>query len=690
MYFFSGGGIPTGVTAAISGPECMLRKRVVDRLSDGGKPFGTSYHLSLIRFQRTRALKKNQEEMKISDEQAKEMKARCLSDIRGSLDEYAGRLSDVDERLKEYVEDCVREDIDAVNLYELLGVRKMLRMLDTYPMDVDKVRMVLRAYEGLWEENPDGRWTYVENSGGLLFSGMSGRTHYRLTPLQVMELAPVFGFMRSESDWRRVTTEANYFIPRKSSKTTLSAFYQFWFFMFEDQNAECYCCANSQDQSKILFDLTWNLIHQLDPNEKRIRFTATEVNWKPGQMREAKVAALSAGGKTKDGLFAQLCCADEFGSASYVKEKSDMANLVNVVRGSMGPRREPMTVITTTAGRIETGPYKDKLQGIMEDLLIEMSIVLDGKPHRRDSDWQFALICQPDQWETSDEDLQRPEVWRKVNRHIGVTVQPDYYENEWKQMRMDDEYRREQVTKLFNVWQSSRVKDWLSYEDIAKLQVGGMRIDDLNSEDGWVAFVGQDFSKGDDINAQSYLCYNQTTGQFFADMDAWISKENLEINPNSTLYKLWASKEWLRVCPGATIDENLPLNRLIELSEHLTILRIGYDPYDAKRFVNAMSAWIASSGEDPKQYIVPVRQGFAVYNPLVQEMEFMVKNDPPLIRFSENPMWPWEFGNCMLVESNDGYENCKPLKSGPNNKVDNVQALLSALWCFDVVDGQAN
>jgi len=242
------------------------------------------------------------------------------------------------------------------------------------------------------------------------------------------------------------------------------------------------------------------------------------------------------------------------------------------------------------------------------------------------------------------------------------------------------------VTKLFNVWQTDKVTDWIGGDEIRRLQ-SEVRVDDLTAEDGWIVFVGCDFSKGDDLNAVSYLCYNQERGEFFADMDAWICDETLNNNTNSGLYRLWHEKGWLRVSPSKTIDENLVLNRLMELSEHVNIMKIGYDAYDSKRFVNAFSAWIYSLGEDPKNYITPVRQNFASYNPVVNEMDYMIKSDPAMIKFSGNPMWSWEFSNCILAESSDGMENRKPLKRSENEKVDNVQALLSALMMFDMVDG---
>ena len=609
----------------------------------------------------------------MTDQEAQTAKQQCLQDLRTALADphYTDRLAAIDARLLDYFQDCTRTDIDACNLYELLALRKFLRMTDTYTLDTGTVQRLYRAYET------------------LRFNGLHGRQQYTLTPMQTFQLAAPFLFLKDAQTGKRVCAEANYFIPRKASKTTLAAFFIFWFFFFEDANTECYCVANAQEQSKILFNLAKDLITQFDPTGKRIRATQTEITWQDRSIRQSKVQALSAGGKTKDGLFAGLVCADEYGSAAYTRKHSDMANLLNVVEGSMGPRLNPLTVITTTAGRVQEGPYQIKLNGIQEMLLQELQHPLDHQPRPLPTDWNFALICQPDQWEKDDEHLSQPYLWRKVNRHIGITVREDYYENEWQKMQLDPEKKAEQITKLFNIWQNGRVTDWLSASLIQSLQIP-VSIDQINSEDGWVCFIGGDFSKGDDLNALSYLCYNTQTGQFFADMDAWINGQTLLDNPNRALYRLWYEQQHLHVCPGKTIDEKAVTARIMQVADHLTILRIGYDAYDAKRFINDLSAWIFSTGADPDRFLRPVSQHFATYNGVVQEMTYMVKNDPPLIHFSANPMWAWQFGNCTLMESSDGMENVKPVKASYNAKVDNVQALLSALHLYDEIQGTIN
>jgi phage terminase large subunit-like protein len=373
-----------------------------------------------------------------------------------------------------------------------------------------------------------------------------------------------------------------------------------------------------------------------------------------------------------------------------------MANLVNVVEGSMGPRREPMTVITTTAGRVIEGPYEVKLRGIKEQLLEEMNYPLDGTAQPTDNDWQFALICCPDQWEENDEDLQRPEVWRKVNRHIGITVQPDFYENEWRKMLQDPEKKKEQITKLFNVWQSGRVTEWIKGDRIRPLQTP-KRITDCRYDDGWNVFVGLDFSHGDDLFAITYLAVNYRhdhplQGRFFADCEAWVLEETMKTSPNRSLYERWAEDGWLNICPGEVFDSMIAMQRLAEKHEQgINMVLFGYDPAQSVNPINNLKAWLQTLGIDGQtvtSMVVPVGQSAMTQNPRVSEVEDLVKSQEQLLQFSMSPLWPWCFGNCA-VETNSS-DLRRVLKGGPaaSAKIDPVAALIDALYCFDLSEGR--
>ena len=77
-------------------------------------------------------------------------KAVCLKDITEALPNYVNRLTAFDERLVAYAEDALSNNASHAGIYELLGIRKTLRLMDSYDMDVPRVHRTLRAIEGVW------------------------------------------------------------------------------------------------------------------------------------------------------------------------------------------------------------------------------------------------------------------------------------------------------------------------------------------------------------------------------------------------------------------------------------------------------------------------------------------------------------------------------------------------------------
>ena len=641
--------------------------------------------------------------------------------LAARFDEQQLMVFRIEERLGLYLQGLIDEP-DTHNAYEILGAVKFLRLLRTYEQDIGTFRDVVYKYEGIWEQR-DGLWHHVE--GGLKHPGTTGPTYYRLQPFQVFVLASMFlfkGWINTEAeegtrellptecnlqgfiyDLRRLCTEFTFYTPRKTAKTQLSAFIQFWYFMSGDENAECYCCANASDQAKILFSRTRELIHQMDPREKRIRFTASQVNWKSGQFRTASLTALSAGGKTKDGLFAQLCSADEYGSAAYVNGASDMGKLVSVVESSMGPRREPMTFISTTAGINTTGPFVDKLEGIHK--LLEKELDSDAE-HTLSEDRQACLLLEPDEWEQQDEELMltSKDVRRKVNPMLGIIVQHSFYDDEIAKARQNPEKMNEVICKLLNVYKGARVTRWLTGDQIRPRQIE-RRITDCKYQDGWNVFVGLDFGGNDDLFAISYLGVNYRSDyapdqRYFADCEVWIVEKALQESPNRQLYELWAKQGWLKVCPGEVYNPDYAINDLMAKNQQgLNLYMFGYDPAQSIQPINTIKAWLQSLGIDAatiKRMVVPVPQSFVAMNGLIQKIEWLLlgqeynpetggvsfTNDTPFLRLSNSPLWPWGFQNAKIEISSSELRAVR--KSTHHAKIDMIHALLDACYVFDL------
>lgn len=497
--------------------------------------------------------------------------------------------------------------------------------------------------------------------------------------------------MKKIYDLRRLCTDFTFYAPRKTDKTGLSAFIQIVFFLLEDNNSEAYCCANSNDQAKLLYRRTKLMLQQLDDGH-RWRMTETVCDWRPQfkSVRDSSIRPLSAGGKTKDGMFAQLCCADEYGSAAYTNGKSDMKMLVDVIQSSMGPRREPLTFTTTTAGRIQSGPFIDKLNTLHR--LLEKELRYETGEEQPDPSYDRILcIClEPDDWEKADEELllTSPDVREKVNPMLGKIVQHQFYNDAVAKARLDGDLS-EVVAKLFNVYLSAIVSKWIKPEKIRSLQID-RRIEDCKAQDGWVVFVGLDFSQGDDLHTAGYLAARSDKRggtDFFADFDAWIKEDVYHNSSIRDLYDTWVSKGNLHISPGEVFQPSLFVSRLQQLiDEGVQFLMFGYDSYRSGDPINTLKAFLVEKGvSEPEKYVVPVSQTYASYNAAVDELSYAIKSETPLIHFSMNPMWPWVFGNCVLSEETR-MENKKPIKINPGSdscKVDPVQTLCTGLILFD-------
>jgi len=672
-------------------------------------------------------------------EQLKQAKAQCIRDITEALPRYIDRLWSVDKRLSEYIYDALSNDGSHANLYELLGIRKEMRLMDSYDLDPERVKRSLRAIEGQWK---NGRHV----KGGLKFSTPRGSQHVRLMPFQAWLIFEIYAFkvdvpmereyhegdMLLPTEWvkdgevwdtRRLTQEAHWFLTRKSGKTELGGAVDFTEVGFlGDVNGQALICTNSSEQSQIAYKAIREFAMQVDPTcsnrmgGKYFRMTRNGLNWQPGHPMKGEIKCMAAGKTSKDGLYASVVHADEHGQAGYVNAHSDMQAAVDTCWGSTGPRREKLLLHTTTAGRIKEGPYKTKLEQVEASLLQELDYPL-GQSCRTEEDKWCAFLLQLDKWEITDDltKLDDPELFKKVNRSIGTTVQPTYYRERLHEAATGTEDTKQEVlTKDFNMWQTGRIQKWITGDRIRQLQTsGGKRIDDCQFIDGqgrerWHVFCGLDFSSGDDLFAITYMAVDwlpsdTMKGRFFVDTDCWVLEKTMKESPNQPLYEQWIEQGWLHVCPGEVFDSAYAINRIAELVEKgINIYYFGYDPAQSLTPINNLKAWLQTlfqkregmSSKDIadaiQHMVIPVSQTSFTQNPRITELEEKMLSLDAWMEFSDSPLFPWCFGNCAVESKGDPPIRRIVKGAGHNNKIDPVHGLLDALYCFDLGEGKVS
>lgn len=645
-------------------------------------------------------------------------KAQCLSDIREALPRYAERLNECDERLMQYIEDAISNNASHANYYELLGIRKELRLMDSYALDIPRVQRTLRAIEGKWE---NGRHV----KGGLKFSTPRGAMHVRLMPFQTwliwciyaykvdvsMERTYHDGDMLLPTEWvkdgevwdtRRLRQEAHWFLTRKSGKTELGAAVDFVEVCFlGDVNGQALIATNSAEQSRIAFKAIKEFAMQVDPScsnrmgGKFFRLTRNEMNWQPGNHMKGEIKCMAAGKTPKDGLYASVVHADEHGQAGYTNGRSDMQAAVDTCYGSTGPRREKLLLHTTTAGRIKEGPYKTKLEQVEASLEEEMNYPL-GEPHCTEEDVWTAFLLQLDKPEITDDltKLDDPELFRKVNRSIGTTVQPTYYRERLHEAMKSEDTKQEVLTKDFNIWQTGRVQKWITGDQMRHLQREGMRIDNCTADQGWVVFVGLDFSLGGDWSGPGWLAARKHPSgrgtEFFADCDMWISEEEYETSPLHPLYEQWVRDGWMHLSPGKTFQPELFVNRLDELiRKGVQFMYFGYDKYKSKIPINVLKSYLQGrlGIQNPEPYVQVVSQLNSEFNGPTEDLYNAMFAPAPFLNYSASPLWPFCFNNAMLEI--DNRENRRPVKANQSAscKVDPIQCIIMALDLYERYEG---
>ncbi len=564
----------------------------------------------------------------------RQLKADVAAQLQSGRDTYADQyrhaLDETDERIGEYVFGVI-DNPEEHNLYEILGVRRFLNMLDKYKWKPARVRNFFKFYER------------------LRFSGIKGRTRYKLTPVQTFQFANIFGFARE--DGRRLTRTAYLFVPRKFSKTTSSAALAVYDMLYGDNNAQAYVGANSYDQAKVCFDEIRNIMLDIDPNGRLFRVNREKITYrKPGH--NSFIQCLTANAKTKDGLFASLVIMDEYAQARNTAGKNG-ADLKNVLTTSMGPRRNPLTVVITTASEVVDGPFYHELEGVMR--------VLRGET---ESDTMFASLFLPD----VDDEEGDPKTWVKVQPHLGITVQPDYYANEYQTAQLSAENMLAFRTKLLNVFAINEEKTWFTHEKAQEL-AGDFNIDRVQGRpDCAVAF---DLSVHDDFSAVSYTIYSSETKKFYTHTDYYFPEGALKGHPNEQLYRLWHEGGHLKLCKGQKIDTAMITEDILRRSKLVNIVRIGYDAYKAQELTSILKSVGA------RNVLTPFSQTYGNFNLPVESFEMLAWSEPAKIEFNDNPINVFCLENCAI--DTDNLENKKPLKVSQYRKIDGAITLLMTL-----------
>jgi phage terminase large subunit-like protein len=483
---------------------------------------------------------------------------------------------------------------------------------------------------------------------------------FMLEPWQREEvIRPLFGW--KNPDGTRRYRVAYIEIPRKNGKSSIAAgIALFLLFADGEPGAEVYSAAADREQAGIVFNLAKDMVESAPVLAGRAE-TFKRAIVVPELRGSYKV--LSADAFTKHGLNASGIVVDEL----HAQPNRD---LVDVLMTSTGARRQPLTVMLTTAGfNLETicGEYHDYAiqvrDGVIEDPtflpVIYAAEVEDAPETGAASGGETEAAAPALDWTD-------PEQWARANPNLGVSVKEDYLENEARRARHVPAYQNTFKRLHLNIWTEQDTR-WLPMDKWAACD----RPFDVSLFHGAACYGGLDLASTSDL-ASLALVFPSEAGEpedyaiipFF-----WIPGDNItdRARRDRVPYDAWARDGLITATEGDVIDYGYIVRDIEALGEVYDIQEIAFDRWGAFQ----VSQQLEGLGFE----VVGFGQGFAsMASPTSELMRLILAGG---IRHNGHRVLSWMASN--MVVSSDAAGNVKPNKIKSREKIDGIVAAIMGL-----------
>ena len=254
-----------------------------------------------------------------------------------------------------------------------------------------------------------------------------------------------------------------------------------------------------------------------------------------------------------------------------------------------------------------------------------------------------------------------PNMWMKAQPNIGITVSYDTYQRDVERAENVPHARNDILAKRFGIPLEGYTY-FFTYEETLPHR----------KQEFWKmpCAMGVDLSQGDDFCAFTFL-FPLGGQRYGVKTRCYISERTMLRLPGATRqkYEEFLEESTLQVLDGSVLDlmvvyEDLE-NHILE--NQYDVLAVGFDPYNAKEFINR---WETENGPYGLEKVI---QGARTESVPLGEIKAMTE-DRRLI--FDQSMMTFTMGNAITMEDTNG--NRKLLKLRQENKIDSVSALMDA------------
>ena len=461
---------------------------------------------------------------------------------------------------------------------------------------------------------------------------LSGKP-FELSDWQADVNRTIFGWKRPDGTRRyRVVFIA---VPRKNGKTTwMAGNSNYVLFSDGEGGAECYCAASDKDQASLVFDLSASMIRKQPPLKSVCNIIDSKKRIVYG---DSFLRAIPANEIGSHGFNSHYINGDELHAWPG-------RQLYDVLHTSTGARSQPLETYITTAGY-------DR-ESICYEVYSYAKQVRDGVI----SDTSFLPVLYEAE---EDDDFTDPEIWKKANPNLGISISYEYIEHECKKAIKSAAYENTFRRLHLNQWTQQESR-WLQMTHWDKCESTAGEI-----ESGAEVYGGLDLSSNVDVTAwliaQRVDTGFRLQGHYFIPEGRMREAEKRDRVP----YSKWVEAGWVTATPGDAVDYDYVHRRILKDAERYNFGAVAYDPWNAE----PTRIFLENHGLT----MIKMIQGMRSLSSPCKELERCVIEGQ--LDHGGDPVLRWMANNVQVKSDDNG--NIRPVKpshAGSAKRIDGIVA----------------
>ena len=410
-----------------------------------------------------------------------------------------------------------------------------------------------------------------------------------------------------------------------------------------EERAEVYGCAADRQQASIVFEVAADMVRMCPALGKRVKLLASQKRmvYLP---TNSFYQVLSAEAYSKHGFNIHGVVFDEL----HTQPNRKLFDVMT--KGSGDARMQPLYFLITTAGT--------DTQSICYETHQKAKDILEG----RKIDQTFYPVIYGAK---ADEDWTDPEVWKRSNPSLGITVGIDKVQAACDSARQNPAEENSFRQLRLNQWVKQSVR-WMPMDkwDACAATV------DAEALKGRVCYGGLDLSSTTDVTAFVLVFPPTDEDESFAVLPYfWIPEENIDlrVRRDHVPYDVWQKQGFLQTTEGNVVHYGFIEKFIEKLGEKYNIREIAFDRWGAVQMVQNL--------EGMGFTVVPFGQGFKDMSPPTKELMKLTLEKK--IAHGGHPVLRWMADNIFIRTDPAG--NIKADKEKSTERIDGVIALIMAL-----------